>query len=154
MVRRPSLKRKRGKEEPNGDDEVAGRDSSSLSSTPSSPALRVHSSKTSNSRSDRSESSPPVDDRTNGKLRKQKPHGNRQPRDSHETSTDANERQARRETRSATYHDEQSQKSESPPRTTSRAKSTQSNPPPNQGLNKRRQEWANIARSCLHSRAY
>lgn len=135
---RPSLKRKRGKEAPRKEDESVCYDSSSLSSTPSSPAPRVHSSKTSDSRSDRSASSPPVDDRTNGKLRKQRTRGSRQPQDGHDTSADANEVRARRETRSATFHDERSQKSESPPRTTNRAKSTQSNLPSNHGLKKRR----------------
>ena len=135
---RPSLKRKRGKEAPRKEDETTRHDSSSLSSTPSSPAPRVNSSKTSDSRSDRSASSPPVDDRTNGKLRKQRFHGNRQPQDNHDTSADANQVRARRETRSATFHEERSPKSESPPRTTNRAKSTQSNLPSNHGLNKRR----------------
>ena len=134
---RPLLKRKRGKEAPRKEDDTARHDSSSLSSTRSSPAPRVNSSKTSDSRSDRSASSPPVDDRTNGKLRKQRSHGNRQPQDSHDTSADANQVRARRETRSATFHEERSPKSESP-RTTNRAKSTQSNLPSNHGLNKQR----------------
>ena len=143
--RRASLKRKRGKERPKADDEPDGRESSALSSTASSPAPQIHSSKTSGSRSDRSRSSPPVDDdKIHGKLRK-RTGGNEKRRSNntrkaHDASTepvDAQER--RRETRSATHYDERSQRSDSPPaRPKGRPRSTQSNHHSNQGVSKRR----------------
>ena len=141
--RRPSLKRKRGKEDPNINQEANGRESSALSSTESSPVPQVHSPRSSDSRSDRSRSSPPVDDdkRQDGKLRKQRKTHDRKishnKQTAHDNTADSVDGRERRETRSATHFDEQSHRSESPPpRTKARAKSTQSSVP--QGVTKRR----------------
>ena len=142
--RRTSLKRKRGKEAPKDDGEHDERDSSALSSTTSSPAPQLHSSKTSGSRSDRSRSSPPIDDdKTHGKLRKRsggndKKRSNKV-RKAHDASIESNAAQECRETRSATYGDERSQQSDSPPaRAKGRPRSTQPHHPSNQGISKRR----------------
>ena len=142
--RRQSLKRKRGKEPPRDERSPNGRDSSALSSTASSPAPHLHSSKTSGSRSDRSRSSPPLDDdKSHGKLRKRSNgHEKRRPNKSrkvHDVSAEPYDIQERRETRSATHFDERWQRSASPPpRTKDRAKSIQSSHPSNQGVSKRR----------------
>ena len=143
-TRRPSLKRKRGRVVPRDEREPNGRDSSGLSSTASSPAPHVDSSKTSGSRSDRSRSSPPLDDdKPRGKLRK-RTSGNEKRRTNksrkgYDVSTEPNDIQERRETRSATHFDERSQRSNSPPlRTKGRAKSIQSSNHSNQGISKRR----------------
>ena len=132
--RRSSLKRKRGKDDAKGRQEPDGLESSALSSTTSSPVPQAHSSKSSDSGSDCSRSSPPIDDAKgeNGKLRKQR--AGHEKKSSHNKSTkhgsvDGHER---RETRSATHCDELSRRSESPPaRTKGRARSIQSSVPKN-----------------------
>ena len=132
--RKPSLKRKRGKEEPKQGDAPDGRDSSNLSSTISSPAPQVHSCMVSGARSDRSRSSPPIDDsahQKHGALERQKtrtdkdkPH---RPKAQDGGVSETLNGRGKRQTRSATHFDEASQHSDSPPPSTkNRAQSTQS----------------------------
>ena len=138
--RRPSLKRKRGTEEPKTYQGFAGHDSSALSSTASSPPPRVRSPKSSEPRSDGSRSSPPIDDgsKQNGKLRKLRgPYRKKSSHNKQNKPTETKDGRERRETRSATHYDEHSHRSESPPsRRKGRARSIQSSLP--QGVTKRR----------------
>lgn len=147
--RKPSLKRKRTIPEIGNGDGLATENSSNLSSTVSSPVQAVHSSKATDTASDRSRSSPPFEEVT------QQPEGRaKQPKQQRSGSDSAhNRRQAgksdreagrtnprkRRETRSATHFDGSAHRSESPPsRNNNRAQSTQStNSHPN-GVIKRR----------------
>ena len=144
--RTPSLKRKRTILENRSGDAPDTGNSSNLSSTISSPVQAVHSSKATETASDRSRSSPPFEEvaqQLEGKGKKQRSgsdsaHNRRQSGKSDREAGLANARK-RRETRSATHFDAPAHRSESPPsHNNHRAQSTQSrNPHPN-GVTKRR----------------
>ena len=144
--RKTSLKRKRTMPENGSGDVPDTGNSSNLSSTISSPVQAVHSSKATDTASDRSRSSPPFEEVTQqleGRLKKQRSgsdsaHNRRQAGKSDREAGPANP-QKRRETRSATHFDGPAHRSESPPsRNNHRARSIQStNSHPN-GVTKRR----------------
>ena len=143
---KPSLKRKRTIPEKGSGDVPDTGNSSNLSSTVSSPVQAVHSSKATDTASDRSRSSPPFEEVTRqleGRIKKQRSgsdgaHNRRQAGKSDREAGPANPRK-RRETRSATHFDGPAHRSESPPsRNNHRARSIQStNSHPN-GVTKRR----------------
>lgn len=144
---KPSLKRKRGKDEPNAADTLNDRESSNLSSTTSSPVLQAHSSKASDSKSDRSRSSPPLEEISHQhSLQLKKPRNEEHfalthcPQSKNDgSSPEKLHGHERRETRSATHFDESTRQSTSPlPREGDRARSTQSHLPPPNGVKKRR----------------
>ena len=144
--RRQSLKRKRMITENGSLDVPDTGNSSNLSSTVSSPVHAVHSSKGTDTASDRSRSSPPFEEaaqHSEGKARKQRSgsdsaHNRRQAGKSDREAGSANARK-RRETRSVTHLDEPNHRSESPPsRHTNRAQSTQSTVSHPNGVAKRR----------------
>ena len=143
---KPSLKRKRTLPE----DENCGvpdtGNSSNLSSTISSPAQVVHSSKATDTGSDRSRSSPPFEaaaQQLEGRIKEQRSgsdsaHNHRQAGKSDREAGSANPRK-RRETRSATHFDGPANRSESPPsRNNHRAQSIQSTKSHPNGVTKRR----------------
>lgn len=144
--RKPSLKRKRTIPEKGSGDVPDTGNSSNLSSTISSPVQAVHSSKATDTASDRSRSSPPFEEVTHqleGRAKKQRSgsdsaHNRRQAGKSDREARPANP-QKRRETRSATHFDGPAHRSESPPsRNNHRARSIHStNSHPN-GVTKRR----------------
>ena len=144
--RKSSLKRKRTIPENGNGDVPTTANSSNLSSTVSSPVQAVHSSKATDTASDRSRSSPPLEEvaqQLEGRGKKQKSgsdsaHNRRQAGKSDREAGRANPRK-RRETRSATHFDGSAHRSESPPsHKKNRAQSIQStNPHPN-GVTKRR----------------
>ena len=144
--RRQSLKRKRIIAENGTLDVPDTGNSSNLSSTVSSPVRAVHSSKATDTASDRSRSSPPFEEaakHSEGKARKQRSgsdsaHNHRQAGKSDREAGSANPRK-RRETRSVTHLDEPNHRSESPPsRNNNRAQSTQSTVSHLNGVAKRR----------------
>lgn len=144
--RRQSLKRKRMIPENGTLDVPDTGNSSNLSSTVSSPVHAVHSSKATDTASDRSRSSPPFEEaaqHSEGKARKQRSgsdsaHNRRQAGKSDREAGSANPRK-RRETRSVTHLDEPNHRSESPPsRNNNRAQSTQSTVSHPNGVAKRR----------------
>lgn len=145
-TRRLSLKRKRGKEEPQHDEFRENRDSSNLSSTVSSPVIGRRSSKESDTKSNRSQSSPPFDEavpQPRGSPSGEKEGQNngqktrRQGKNDH-ASGHVNGRK-RRDTRSATHFDDSTPRSESPPsRISNRAHSIQSEFSHPRGVTKRR----------------
>lgn len=144
--RRQSLKRKRTIAENGSLDVPDTGNSSNLSSTVSSPVHAVHSSKGTDTASDRSRSSPPFEEpaqHSEGKTRKQRSgsdsaHNRRQAGKSDRETGSANARK-RRETRSVTHLDEPNHRSESPPaRHNNRAQSTQSTVSHPNGVAKRR----------------
>lgn len=129
---RPSLKRKRAAQEPTVE-EIAP--SSNLSSTISSPAARPHSSQGSDSDSDHSRSTPPLDEGIQQKHAKSwKPKStpslddlDRKKRGKSDPNSVTIHRKERRETRSATHHQIPRHRSDSPPsRRHRRAPSVQS----------------------------
>ena len=140
-ARQTSLKRKRGAEEPAVSDGQEDRDSSKLSSTISSPVIDRRTSDDIESKSEHSESSPPLD------AINQKPGFSTHEREKSEKSRppkykddkeSVNSRK-RRETRSATDLDDSTNRSTSPPsRKPHRVFSAQSNVPQIQGAKKRR----------------
>ena len=143
--RKSSLKRKRSTQELGTSDVLDGGISSNLSSTVSSPVQAAHSSKATDTASDRSRSSPPFEEVTHqyeGRVNKQKT-GNSNGHNQHQRGK--NDRGAeivngrkRRDTRSATHYDESNHRSESPPsRYEHRTLSTQSYLP-RSGVTKRR----------------
>lgn len=144
--RTPSLKRKRTTRENRSGDVPDTGNSSNLSSTISSPVQAVHSSKATETASDRSRSSPPfevVAQQPEGKGKKQRSgsdsaHNRRQSGKSDQEAGQVTARK-RRETRSATHFEAPAHRSESPPsRNNHRAQSTQAtNSHPN-GVTKRR----------------
>ncbi|KAL9103445.1 MAG: hypothetical protein Q9163_001508 [Psora crenata] len=141
--RRSSLKRKRGKEDPKYYQARGRCHPSTPSSTASSPVPQANSVKSSGSRSDRSRSSPPIDDgnKQNGKLSKQRaghyrkiPYDKRCSNDNPAESVEGHERFER--TR-ATNYEAHSRRTESPPsRPKGRARSSQSGYP--QSVTKRK----------------
>lgn len=144
--RKPSLKRKRTiPENGSGDLPITG-NSSNLSSIISSPIQAVHSSKATDSASDRSRSSPPFEEvaqQLEGRAKKERSgsdsvHNRRQAGKSNREAGPANARK-RRETRSATHFDGPAHRSESPPpRNNHRARSSQSTSSHPNGVTKRR----------------
>lgn len=150
-IRQSSLKRKRAMLDHGHVSHLGSGNSSNLSSTVSSPAPQANSSKTTDSASDRSRSSPPFDDVTGDQeprahksnVERGKSHGYRRGGKSDRASEPVNGRN-RRDTRSATHHDEPSHRSESPPsRNNNRAQSIQSNHP-HSGVAKRRKAPASL----------
>ncbi|KAL2043114.1 hypothetical protein N7G274_004174 [Stereocaulon virgatum] len=143
--RRSSLKRKRSTHELGTGDVPDGGISSNLSSTISSPVQAAHSSKTTDTDSDRSRSSPPFEEvahQHERKVNKQRTrNGNGQiehQRGKSDRGTDVVNGRKRRDTRSATHYDESNHRSKSPPsRHEHRTLATQSNLP-NSGVTKRR----------------
>lgn len=150
--RKPSLKRKRTIPENGiGDLPVTG-NSSNLSSIISSPIQAVHSSKATDSASDRSRSSPPFEEvaqQPEGRAKKERSgsdsaHNRRQGGKSNREAGPANARK-RRETRSATHFDGPAHRSESPPpRNNHRARSSQSTSSHPNGVTKRRKAPAPV----------
>lgn len=144
--RKPSLKRKRTiPENGSGDLPITG-NSSNLSSIISSPVQAVHSSKATDSTSDRSRSSPPLEEvalQLEGRTKKERSgsdsaHNRRQAGKSNREAGPANARK-RRDTRSATHFDGPAHRSESPPpRNNHRARSSQSTSSHPNGVTKRR----------------
>ena len=137
-----SLKRKRGSEQPDSSDGKDERESSKLSSTVSSPVVERRTSDEIDSKSDQSESSPPIEDDTRQRtatstkrhLNADKDHQTR-----HEHIKGSLNGRKRRETRSGTDFDESTQRSASPPNGKShRAQSTQSNTSLPSGVKKRK----------------
>lgn len=142
--RQSSLKRKRGAEEPALSDAAEDRDSSRLSSTVSSPVIERRTSDDNESKSPRSESSPPLDDAHHRRspdapaIRDHHKSRRPDPLRSKDTKDSVNGRN-RRDTRSATDFDDSTNRSTSPPlRKPHRAHSSQSNQPPASGTKKRR----------------
>lgn len=134
--KRPSLKRKRVTHESAVGEVIEAANSSNLSSTISSPALEVQSSRRSGSESDHSRSSPPCDEATQPKesrLRKRRQeqgteYHTRNQRGKSDPSPEKATVKERRGTRSATHYEAPNHGSESPPpRTHKRELSTQSN---------------------------
>ena len=150
--RKPSLKRKRTiPENGSGDLPITG-NSSNLSSIISSPVQAVHSSKATDSASDRSRSSPPFEEvaqQLEGRAKKERSgsdsaHNRRQAGKSNREAGPANARK-RRETRSATHFDGPAHRSESPPpRNNHRARSSQSASSHPNGVTKRRKAPAPV----------
>ena len=144
--RKTSLKRKRTIPE-NGSCGVTDTgNSSNLSSTVSSPVQAAHSSKATDTGSDRSRSSPPFDvaaQQLEGRVKEQRSgsdsaHNHRQAGKNDREAGQANPRK-RRETRSATHFDGPTHRSESPPsRNNHRAQSIQSAISHPNGVTKRR----------------
>ena len=139
-VRKPSLKRKRVQLEHGNGEDPEGANSSNLSSTISSPVQEAHSSKTTDTASNRSQSSPPTDaqgyERRPQKVRTE----NRNHREAGKSEGDSRRvnGRKRRDTRSATHFDEPIHGSNSPPsHNNNRAQSVQSNPS-HSGVIKRR----------------
>ncbi|KAI4177118.1 MAG: hypothetical protein LQ343_000600 [Gyalolechia ehrenbergii] len=129
---RPSLKRKRPSQEATTEEHAP---SSNLSSTVSSPAGRARSSQYSESGSDNTRSTPPLDEgiqQQHTKARKRKGGPNtgdhdRQERGKSDPNSVIIHKKDRRETRSATHHEIPRPRSESPPsRRHKRAQSAQS----------------------------
>ncbi|KAL9600556.1 MAG: hypothetical protein Q9219_003102 [cf. Caloplaca sp. 3 TL-2023] len=129
---RPSLKRKRPSQKAITEEHAP---SSNLSSTISSPAGHVHSSRDSGSESDNTRSTPPLDEaihQPNIHSRKRKIAANtndhdRNKRGKSDPNSVAIRRKERRDTRSATHHETPRPRSESPPsRRHKRAQSAQS----------------------------
>ncbi len=147
ICRKPSLKRKRTIPESGSGGVPDTANSSNLSSTISSPAQAVHSSKATDTGSDRSRSSPPFEaaaQQLEGRAKEQRSgsdsaHNRRQAGKSDREAGPANPRK-RRETRSATHFDGPAgHRSESPPsRPNHRAQSTQSSISHPNGVNKRK----------------
>ena len=146
-ARKTSLKRKRGLEQPelsDGQDEL---ESSKLSSTVSSPVIERRTSDENDSKSDRSESSLPIEDETRSReststkrhLDSEKPH---KPKHDHIKGS-VNGRK-RRDTRSGTDFDESTHRSVSPPRKPYRAQSIQSNTSQPQAGKKRKKAPASL----------
>ena len=144
--RKPSLKRKRTIPENGSGGALDTGNSSNLSSTISSPIQAVHSSKATDTGSDRSRSSPPFEaaaQQLEDKAKEQRSgsesaHNHRQTGKSDREARSTNPRK-RRETRSATHFDEPTHRSESPPsRYNNRAQSTQSRVSHPNGVTKRR----------------
>ena len=144
--RKPSLKRKRTIPENGSGDVPDTGNSSNLSSTISSPAQAVHSSKATDTASDRSRSSPPFEEvaqQPEGRHKKTRSgsdsvHNRHQAGKSDREVGPVNPRK-RRETRSATHFDGPAHRSESPPsRNSHRARSIQSTVSQPNGVNKRR----------------
>ena len=127
---KPSLKRKRSMQEPGTGDNPDGGNSSNLSSTVSSPVQAAHSSKATDTGSDRSRSSPPLEEiaqQLEGTVDKQRT-GNSNSRNhgKSERAAETVNGRKRRDTRSATHYDEAPRRSESPPaHQDHRAQSTQ-----------------------------
>jgi len=146
-VRQPSLKRKRAMPDHGHGGCPGSGNSSNLSSTVSSPAPQANSSKTTDSASDRSRSSPPLDEVVDGQERrasrasteKGNIHGYRRGGRSDRASEPVTARK-RRDTRSATHHEEPSHRSESPPSLNNSRASIQSKHPYSaySGVTKRR----------------
>ena len=141
-----SLKRKRAIPEIGSGGVTDTGNSSNLSSTVSSPVQAVHSSKATDTGSDRSRSSPPTEaaaQQLEGRTKEQRSgsdsaHNRRQAGKSDREAGRANARK-RRETRSATHFDGPAQRSESPPsRNNHRAQSIQSNISHPNGVTKRK----------------
>ena len=140
-----SLKRKRLTQELGTCDVPDGGISSNLSSTVSSPVQAAHSSKATDTASDRSRSSPPFEEVTHqheGRVNKQKTGNsnghNQHQRGKSDRGAEIVNGSKRRDTRSATHYDESNHRSESPPsRYEHRTLSTQSNLP-HSGVTKRR----------------
>ena len=132
--RKKSLKRKRMIPETGRGDAPDTGNSSNLSSTVSSPVQAVHSSKATDTASDRSRSSPPLEEfaqQLEGKSKKQRSGSdgahNRRETGKSDRETGLSNPRKRRETRSATHCDRPPHRSESPPsRSSHRAQSTQS----------------------------
>ena len=127
---KPSLKRKRSMQEPGTGDIPDGGNSSNLSSTVSSPIQAAHSSKATDTGSDRSRSSPPLEEiaqQLEGRVDKQRT-GNSNSRNhgKSERAAETVNGRKRRDTRSATHYDEAPRRSDSPPaHKDHRAQSTQ-----------------------------
>lgn len=145
-IARKPLKRKRAIPENGGGDVPDTGNSSNLSSTNSSPTQPVHSSKATDTASDRSRSSPPFEEvaqQLDEGTQKQRSgsdsaHNHRQAGKNDREAGPANPRK-RRETRSATHFEEPTHRSESPPsRNNHRARSTQSSVSHPNGVTKRR----------------
>lgn len=117
---RPYLKRKRAAQEPTKEENAP---SSNLSSTVSSPAARPRSSPASDMESDRTRSTPPLDegnqqDYVKSRRRKSTPNlddQDRNKRGKSDPNSLATHRKERRGTRSATRHDVPRHRSDSPP---------------------------------------
>ncbi|KAI4277757.1 MAG: hypothetical protein L6R38_005380 [Xanthoria sp. 2 TBL-2021] len=128
---RPSLKRKRTSQAKIVQDNPP---SSNLSSTVSSPGARAHSSQRSDSLSDRSRSSPAMDEGVKQqhipsrmrKLARVTEDQDRNKRGKSDPNSVAANRKERRGTRNASHHEIGRHRSESPPRRRKRALSTQS----------------------------
>ena len=127
---KPSLKRKRSMQELLTGDIPDGGNSSNLSSTVSSPIQAAHSSKATDTGSDRSRSSPPLEEiaqQLEGRVDKQRT-GNSNSRNhgKSERAAETVNGRKRRDTRSATHYDEAPRRSDSPPaHKDHRAQSTQ-----------------------------
>lgn len=144
--RKTSLKRKRTVPENGSGDVPDTGNSSNLSSTISSPVQAVHSSKATDTGSDRSRSSPPFEaaaQQVEGRAKEQRSgsdsaHNHRQTGKSDREAGPANPRK-RRETRSATHFDGPAHRSESPPsRNNHRAQSIQSTISHSNGVTRRK----------------
>ena len=135
--RKPSLKRKRVTLEQGNSEDLHGGNSSNLSSTTSSPVQEPRSSKATDTASNRSLSSPPLDELAPGQ--EGRPGKSRtginlaQGRCGGHKSDGGSEpviARNRRDTRSATHYDDPARRSDSPPlRTNKRAQSIHSNAP-------------------------
>ena len=144
--RQGSLKRKRRILDDGNDQNSRDTSSSNLSSTISSPVQEARSSKATDTPSNRSRSSPPIDDVT---YRHEKPAANdpgaednnvrtHRQRDRNDKGPEPVTARKRRDTRSATHYDGPTHRSESPPsRNNTRAQSIHSTLPPS-GVTKRR----------------
>ena len=120
--RKPSLKRKRSMPELETGDAPDGGISSNLSSTISSPVQVAHSSKATDTGSDRSRSSPPFEEAAHQEEssvnNEKNGNGNihsRHQRGKSDRGTEIVNGRKRRDTRSATHYDESNRRSESPP---------------------------------------
>lgn len=141
-ARKSSLKRKRGSEHPELSDGQDEPESSKLSSTISSPVVERRTSDDIDSKSDQSESSPPIEDEsrqrestsTKRRLDAEKPH-----KSTHEDVKQSVNRRKRRDTRSGTDFDTSTHRSASPASHKShRAQSTLSNTSQPLGVKKRK----------------
>ena len=146
IYRKTSLKRKRAIPENASSGALDTGNSSNLSSTISSPVQAVHSSKATDTGSDRSRSSPPFEaaaQQLEGRAKEQRgesvnAHTHRHAGKSDREAGPANSRK-RRETRSATHFDGPAHRSESPPsRHSHRAQSIQSTVSHLNGVTKRK----------------
>lgn len=145
-ARRLSLKRKRTMPDRGTSHAPDGGNSSNFSSTFSSPIPEAHSSKATGNTSDRSRSSPPLDEaarRQEGRVKKHRIGSNGISNDHPIGKSDGESgpghARERRETRSATHFDGSVQRSESPPsRSLNRARSSQSTFPHSHGVTKRK----------------
>lgn len=144
---KPSLKRKRTSVDHGSGDDSQNGNSSNLSSTVSSPVQEARSSKATDTASNRSRSSPPLDDiaqaqdeRRASKSRLESSNGPFHHRNvKSERGSEPATGRKRRDTRSATHYDEPTHRSESPPSSNNnRANSIHSTLPPSSVIKRRK----------------